>query len=129
MQNSMVMSTFSVFNQKHLFCVNFFQKLKIVSSDWNLVPRLIRVCQTQRWCLLFSNENILFLANFLQKLKFSVQAQIYCLDYFEFVEFNGDVYFFCSKIPFLDKFGLKIQNCFLQLNLVLWLIRICRSQW
>ena len=47
MQNSMVVFTFSVLDQKHTFWVNLFQKIKIVSLSWNLVPRLIRVCRIQ----------------------------------------------------------------------------------
>ena len=47
-----------------------------------------------------------------------------------YAEFNCDVNFFCfgPEIPFLEKFGLKIQNC-LKWNLVLRLIWICRIHW
>ena len=51
-----------------------------------------------------------FWANLVQKVK--VQAGIWYLDSFEYVEFNGDVYFFCFllEIRVLGKFGPKIQD-------------------
>ena len=61
MQNSMMVFTFSVLNQKNLFGVNLVHKIKIVSLSWNLVPRLIRICGIQCWCslLLFLTINVL----------------------------------------------------------------------
>ena len=38
---------FSVFDRK-------FQKIKMISLSWNLVPRLIRICRTQQWRYFFS---------------------------------------------------------------------------
>ena len=60
MQNSMMVFSFSVLNQKNLFGVNLVHKIKIVSLRWNLVPRLIRICGIQWWCslLLFLTINI-----------------------------------------------------------------------
>ena len=40
-------------DRKYLFLINLVQKIKIVNLSWNLVPRLIRLCRTQWWYLLF----------------------------------------------------------------------------
>ena len=58
-------------------------------------------------------------------------GQIWYLDLFEYVEFNGDVHFFCFslEIPLLGKLGPKSQNCQFNLKLVPGLIPICRVQW
>ena len=40
-------------DRKYLFLTNLVQKIKIVNLSWNLVPRLIRLCRTQWWYLLF----------------------------------------------------------------------------
>ena len=53
MQNSMVVFTFSVLDQKLTFRANLVQKIKIISLSWNLVPRLISICWIQWWCSLF----------------------------------------------------------------------------
>ena len=37
----------------NLFWANLLQKIKIVSLNWNLVPRLIRICAIQWCCWLF----------------------------------------------------------------------------
>ena len=90
MQNSMVMFTFSVFfYRKCPLWANLVQNIKIVSSNWNLAPRLIQVWRIQWWCSLFS---------------FSTEEK-----------------------HFLGKFGPKIQNC-LKWDLVPRLIPICRIQ-
>ena len=47
MQNSMMMFAFSIFNQKYLFVANMVQKIKIVSLNSNLGPKLIRICRIQ----------------------------------------------------------------------------------
>ena len=44
-QNSKVVSTFPVLDQKYPFWANLVQKIKIVSFSWNLVPRLIWICK------------------------------------------------------------------------------------
>ena len=48
-----------------------------------------------------------------KKSKLSVYAEIWYLEWFEYVEFIGDVHFnrFRLQIPFLDKFGPKNQTC------------------
>ena len=58
-RNSMVMFTFSVFDQEYPFGVNLVQKIKIVSLSWNLVSILIWICKIQWRCslFLFSTEN------------------------------------------------------------------------
>ena len=49
MQNSMMMSTFSVFEHKYPSWVNLVQEFKITSSKLNLNQILIRICKIQ-WC-------------------------------------------------------------------------------
>ena len=51
--NSMVVFTFSVLDQRNSFLGNLVQKIKIVSLNWNLVLRLIRIWGIQGWCSLF----------------------------------------------------------------------------
>ena len=43
----------SVFHWKYLFWVNLVQKLKIISLNWNFVPRPIQICKIPLWYLLF----------------------------------------------------------------------------
>ena len=47
-----------------------------------------------------------------QNIKMFVEAEIWILDQFEYVEFNADFHFFFSrlKIPFLSQLVSKIQN-------------------
>ena len=42
-----------LFDGKISFWVNLVQKIKIVSFSRNLVPKLIRICTIQQWCLFF----------------------------------------------------------------------------
>ena len=53
MPNSMVVFTFSVLDWKQHFWANLVQRIKIVSSSWNLATRLIPICRIEWWCLLF----------------------------------------------------------------------------
>ena len=68
----------------HPFWVNLVQKIKIVSLNWNLVPRLIRICRIQCQCPLcmFQTGNAIFWQIWSKK-----------------------------TTPFLIKFGPKNQNC------------------
>ena len=43
----------SVFHWKYLFWVNLVQKLKIISLNWNFVPRPIQICKIPLWYSLF----------------------------------------------------------------------------
>ena len=52
MQNSMLMFTFSVFDWNYPLWAKLVLKIKIVNLNWNLVPRLIRICRIQ-WCCSF----------------------------------------------------------------------------
>ena len=49
---TIVMLTFSDFDQKYLFWANFVQKSQIVSLSWNLVSRITWLCRIQ-WCCSF----------------------------------------------------------------------------
>ena len=53
MGNSMVMVTFSILDRKYPFRTNFVQKIKIVSLNWNLLLRIIRIWRIQWWCWFF----------------------------------------------------------------------------
>ena len=81
-QNLMVVLTFSVFDQEYTFWANLVQKIETVSLSRNLVPRLIRICRSQRWSLLFLfwTRNILFKKIWSKKSKLSVSAKISNLD-------------------------------------------------
>ena len=52
-QNSMVVFTLSIFDQKYPFWANLVQKVKIISLSWNLVPTIIQTCRIQWWYSLF----------------------------------------------------------------------------
>ena len=71
MQNSNVMFTFSVFDQKYCFWVNLLQKVRIVSLSRNLTPMLIWICKIQWWCSFFqfSTKNYFSGGNLVQKIK------------------------------------------------------------
>ena len=77
-QNSKVVFTFSVLNRKYTFWANLVQKIKIVSLNWNLVPRLIRIYNIQWWYhfFLFWSGNNLFGQVWSKKSKLSDSAQI-----------------------------------------------------
>ena len=47
MQNSVVVFTFAVLDQKYSFWENLVQNIKIANLSCNLVPRLIRICSIQ----------------------------------------------------------------------------------
>ena len=104
MQNSMVKFTFSVFDGKYCFWVNFVPKLKIVCLKWNLVPNIAEFKGDFHffvwgWKYPFlgklgpKNQNCQF------KLKCGTQ------NIFKYTEFNSHIHFFCfwPVIPFLGK--------------------------
>ena len=114
MQNSMILFTFFVFEWKYPFWANLVQKIKILILSWNLVATLIRTCRIQWWCslFLFLSGIALFGQICSKKSKLSLYAKIWYLDWYEYVEFNDAIFFFCFRleIPFLGKFGPKGQN-------------------
>ena len=61
-----------------------------------------------------------FLGEFVTKFKTNCLSEICYLYWFEYVEFNGNVHFFCfqPEIPFLGKLGPKSQNCQFKLKSV-----------
>ena len=68
MQNSMAMFTFSVFDQEYVFWANLVQKIKIVSSRWNLILSLIQIFRIKWCCSLFCfRPNITCLGQFCLK--------------------------------------------------------------
>ena len=74
----------SVFHWKYLFWVNLTQKLKIISLNWNFVPRIIQIWIILRWCSLFmfSTGNTFFVqiwskkSNFQFKLRFDTKSNL-----------------------------------------------------
>ena len=81
----------------------------------------------------FFYQKYSFGANLVPKLKLIVYGEIWCLVYFEYVEFTGDVYFiffyFQLKRLFLGKSGPKNQNCKFNLKFLIHrLIQICKIQ-
>ena len=51
MSNSMAVFTFFAF--EHHFFGNMVLNVRIISLNWNLVPRLIQICRVQRWSSLY----------------------------------------------------------------------------
>ena len=133
MQNSMILFTFLVFEWKYPFRANLVQKIKIISSSWNLVPALIRTCRIQWWysLFLFLIGNTLFRQIWSKKSKLSVEAEIWYLHSFEYAEFNCGVHFFCFWVEmlFLGKFGPKDEIVSSRWNSRFKLFQICRIQW
>ena len=66
-QNWMVVSTFSIFDQTYPIWVNLVQRIKIVSLSWNLVRRLIQISKIQ-WC---SSFFCFWSAWFVEKINFA----------------------------------------------------------
>ena len=95
MQNSMVMFTFSVYDQKYPSWAILVQKVRIISWSWNLVPRLIRICL---FCWLFCfHFEIPFFGKFgpkNQNYQFKKKFDAYTNSN-TCANFNGDVRFFC----------------------------------
>ena len=113
MQNLMVVFIFSDLDWKYPFWANLVQKIKIVSSSWNLVPGLTQMCRIQWWCPIFQ-----FLIGNTLLGKFDQKNKIDSLSWnsvwrFEYAEFNGGVHFFWFRleIPFFGKLGPENYNC------------------
>ena len=116
MQNSMVMSIFSIFDQKYNFWENLVQRFQIVVLIWNCVHRLFRISRIQWWYSLFlcnTGYYNTFWTNLVQKIKIvsliwnlvSRLIRIYRIQCW------CSVSYFRPKILFLGKFGSKNQNC------------------
>ena len=132
MQNSMMTFTSSVFDQKYPFWENLFQKLKIVSLSWNLVPCLTQICRIQWWCSLlpFLTGNIFFgliwsKNSKLFKLKFGTWTNLNMQNSMVMFTFS----FFVQRYSFLANLAQKVKVVSVSWNLVLKLIWICRIQW
>ena len=130
------MLTFSVFGRKYSFCANLFQKIKIVSLNWNFVTRLIRIsklqkcsiflffhlswnlilrligiCRIQRlWSLFWFWLEIASLGKFGQNIKIGSLSCNIVIILYKFAEFNGGVhiFFFRPVITFFGELGPKI---------------------
>ena len=128
----MMTFTSSVFDQKYPFWKNFFQKLKIVSLSWNLVPWLTQICRNQWWCSLhpFLTGNLFF------GLIWSKNSKLFKLKFGTWINLNMQnlmvmfiFSFFDQKYSFLVNLVQKVKVVSLSWNLVLKLIWICRIQW
>ena len=128
MQNSMVMFSFFVIDQKYPFWANLVQKVKIVSLSWNFVPTLIWTCTIQWWCSFFVfDRKCPFWANLVQnkncqfKLKFGTYTNSNMQNsvmMFTFLFLTGNTLF--GQI-----WSKKIKIISLSWNLVTTLIRTC----
>ena len=108
------MFDFSVFVWKYPCLRKVFQKIKIACWSWNLKPRLIWICRIQRWFsffFVFYIENTLFGLVWSKNSKWSVQAETWYLNYFEYVKFNCDMNLFCFR-PFVPSFVEEIHLAF-----------------
>ena len=102
----LLMFTFSVFKLKISFLGKFDpKKIKIVSSSWNLVLRLIWICRNQCCCLRFllQTRNTLLNKFCLKYQDYQFKGDIWNLDLSEYAEFNRGAHFFWFRpeIPFL----------------------------
>ena len=53
MQNSMMLFSFFVFDQKFFFLPNLIQKVKVITLSWTLAESIAQICRTQWCCSLF----------------------------------------------------------------------------
>ena len=138
MQNSVVVFTFSVLDQKYPFWSNLFRKIIIVSLSWNVEPKLIRICRIQWWCSLFLVLKLIricriqwwcslfsvldgkhpFWANLVQKIKtVSLSWNLAPrLIWIWRIQWRCLLFCFRSEKLFLGKFGPNNQNCQFQLK-------------
>ena len=108
------------------------QKIKIISWNWNLVARLIRICRIQRCCsFFFSSGNTLFgqiWSKKNQNCHFKLKFGTYTNSNMQ----NSMVMFILSvfdwKYPFWANLVQKVKIISWSWNLVARLIRICRIQ-
>ena len=114
----MVICIFSIFEQKYPLWANLVQnicQLKLKVGTWGLG----QICRIQWWCSLFSflTKNTLFGKIWSKNPKFSVEVQIWYLDYFEYAKFNGDVY-----LSVLDLFSVSFSKKCIWYFDITWLI-------
>ena len=87
MKNSMVMFIFFCFlTVSTLFGDKFSPKSQNCCWRWNLAPRIIWICRIRQWFSFFELIRS-------RKSKFLVYAEIWCLDFFEYVNLDGDSHF------------------------------------
>ena len=123
---------FFIFNQNALFWVNLLKQVKIIILSSNSAPTIIRICTIQLWCLhfLFLITNTVFGQMWSQKSKLSVSAQIWHVDYFEYVEqWCSLVSFSIRNAIFEQLSSKKVKIISLSWNSVPTIIPICRIQW
>ena len=129
MQNSVVMFILFI----HPFWESLVQKIKVVSLNWKLASRLIRICRIQRWCLffLFLTGKTLFCKfgpknQYCQfKLKFGSKTNSNMQNWMVMLTFSV----FDRKHPFWVNLVEKSKIVSLSWNLVSRLIQIWRNQW
>ena len=134
MQNSVVIFTFTVLDWKYPFWANWVQKVKIISSSWNFVPTLLRICKIQRRCSLFfvlnhkgaffdkfgpKRQNYQFKLTFGCYANSNMQNSIAMLIFFVF---NQKCFSWANLVQ-------KVKIISFSWNLVPKPIRICRIQW
>ena len=132
---SVVVTTMDT-HKSAIFCVRpeipflgkFGPKIKIVSLNWNLVPRLMQICRIQWWFWFFpfSTMNTFF-------DKFGPKIQN-CLEWnlvHGLIQISRIEWFFRFRleIPFFGNFVQKINIVSLSWSLVPRLIRISRIKW
>ena len=137
MQNSMLMFIFSVFDREYVFWINLVQKIKILSSRWNSILKLVQICRIQWCCWLFCFRlEIPFLGksgpknqNYQLKLKFGTYTNwnIQSSTVMSTVMFTFSV--FDQKYPFWADLVQKVKIISWSWNSVPRLIRMCRIHW
>ena len=115
------------------FLSKFGPKIKIVSSNWNLVLRLIWICRIQLWCsfFLFFTANTLFGQIWHQnskmpvKLKPGTKTDSNMQNSMAMFTFSA----LDRKYPIWANLTQKVKIVKFSWNLVPRLIRICRMKW
>ena len=124
MQNSMMVFTFSVFDQKYHFWANLIQKIKILRLSWSLLPRVIIVIRRSQWrcsLFLFSTRNTLYGQIWSKRMKlFFLGWNLVCrlIHLFTFSVFD-------QKPPFWINFFQNIKMISLSWSLVPKLTHSC----
>ena len=126
MQNSMVVFTFSVLDQKQSFWANLVQKFKFASLSWNLVPTI-----THKIFGTNSKTSKLYLRLTVKHRKVSKYYEKICsLIRIWKIQWRYSRFLFLDgKHPFWANLVQKIKIVNLHSNLVPWLMWICRIRW
>ena len=111
------MGIFIFFGIKNLYWGCMVQKVKIICSKWNLIPRLIRTCRIQWWCSLhLFRLEISFLGKFGRKMRIVSFTYNLVLSLTQIWR----IQWWCSLFLFLNGGILLKANLFQRIKIVCW---------